>query len=62
MTQTAKHEKLLSMASTKNGAPIGIYRNEAAELRVAGLIEMKESFSAVGARSLRWFRTQTEAA
>jgi hypothetical protein len=62
VTKTAKHQKVLALAATKSGCPTGLYVAEASELRAAGLIERREHISAVGARSLRWFQRQTEAA
>jgi hypothetical protein len=55
---TAKHQKILSMAKTKSGAPLGIYTKEAHELRDAGLIKIGHKYSKVGASSLRWFATE----
>lgn len=55
---TAKQEKILSMSRTKCGAPLGLYDKEAKELRADGLIRLGEKYSAVGARSLRWFATE----
>lgn len=56
MTLSPKHQKVLVLAATNNGCPADLYWNEANELRAAGLIERREHFSKVGARSLRWFQ------
>jgi len=58
MTITPKHTKLLTIAATNRGAPMGLYMNEAAELVAAGMLEARETFSAVGARNLRLFRVE----
>jgi hypothetical protein len=55
MTITPKHTKLLTIAATSRGAPTSLYMNEAAELIAAGMLERRETFSAVGARKIQLF-------
>ena len=57
MAITAKHEKLLFLASGERGAPTSLYMAEAAELLAAGLLERREFFTQVGARKIQLFRT-----
>lgn len=60
LAHSPKHQKVLIVAATKTGCPSDLYWKEANELRAAGLIELRERTSTVGARSLRWFQTRRE--
>lgn len=59
MTTEQKKEKILAAAAT-HGHHADIYWNEANELRAQGLIELRETFTKVGARVNRWFLTKRE--
>jgi hypothetical protein len=59
MSSDDKKAKIVAAAATF-GAHADIYWNEANELRVQGLIEMRETFTKVGARVNRWFLTKRE--
>lgn len=49
---TPKHEKLLRLAATPQGAPDSIYIDEARELCRAGLLVAQERFSKAGGNRL----------
>lgn len=54
MSKTDKRAKILS-ASASFGHHADVYWNEAQELRAEGLIELRQTFTKVGARVSRWF-------
>jgi hypothetical protein len=59
MSTNDKKAKILAAAAT-HGHHADIYWNEANELRAQGLIELRETFTKVGARVSRWFLTKQE--
>lgn len=59
MTAEQKKEKILAAAATF-GHHADIYWKEANELRVQGRIELRETFTKVGARVNRWFLTKRQ--
>lgn len=59
MTTEQKKEKILAAAAT-HGHHADIYWNEANELCAQGRIELRETFTKVGARVNRWFLTKRQ--
>lgn len=55
MTLTPKHQNILAAAAS-HGAHPDVYWKEACELKAAGLIELRETFTKAGGnRVRRWF-------
>ena len=55
---TDRHNKILAMANTKTGAPLGLYDTEAKQLVDAGLIELGTTRGATGGSNMRYFATK----
>jgi hypothetical protein len=60
MTNEQKKTKILAAAAT-HGWHADLYWQEACELRTQGIIEMRQTFTKVGARVNRWFLKAKEA-
>ena len=63
-TSTADERKIriLACAARRTGCSTDGFWKEANELKAAGLIELRETFSPVGERRNRWFLTVPEGA
>jgi hypothetical protein len=56
ITITPKHQKVLALAGSPAGCHSNLYIKEALELRTAGIIETRETFTTGGNRVLRHFQ------